>query len=97
MFNLFMQFHSKRTRRIEMKFHRALIIVACLMFTGVQSVAAQQPSKKFKNCTELRKVYPNGVAKSAQAAGQTGAVVNPKIYSANASSDRDKDGIACEK
>ena len=97
MFNLFIQFLLKKHRRIDMKFHRTLFIVTCLVFTGVQSVDAQQPSKKFKNCTELRKVYPNGVAKSAKAAGQTGATVNPKIYSANSSSDRDKDGIACEK
>lgn len=37
----------------------------------------------FKNCTELRKVYPNGVPKSH------------KAY--DAKMDRDKDGYACEK
>lgn len=37
----------------------------------------------FKNCTELRKVYPNGVPKSH------------KAYEAKM--DRDKDGYACEK
>ena len=80
-----------------MNFKRVLLLVACLTFTGVQSVEAQQPSKKFKNCTELRKVYPSGVAKSAKSAGQTGAVVNAKIYTENKASDRDKDGVACEK
>ncbi|MFJ8245157.1 thermonuclease family protein [Peribacillus asahii] len=37
----------------------------------------------FKNCTELRKVYPNGVSKSHPA------------YQAKM--DRDKDGYACER
>lgn len=38
---------------------------------------------KFKNCTELRKVYPNGVPKGHPA-------YDPKM-------DRDKDGWACER
>jgi micrococcal nuclease len=37
----------------------------------------------FKNCTELRKVYPNGVPKGHKA-------YDPKM-------DRDKDGYACER
>ena len=65
---------------------------------GVPSRAiGQAPSKEFKNCTELRKVFPSGVAKSAKAAGATGAKVNVKVYLQNTKSDRDKDGIACEK
>ena len=60
-------------------------------------VAAAPPSKAYKNCTELRKVYPAGVAKSAKAAGTTGAAVNPKVYKENAKSDRDNDGVACER
>lgn len=51
---------------------------------------------RFKNCTELRKVHPRGVARDAAAAGGTGATVAPATYKANAGSDRDKDGIACE-
>jgi len=82
---------------MKVNLKRILIIVACLTFTGAQSVQAQQPSKKFKNCTELRKVYPSGVAKSAKAAGQTGAAINAKVYAENAAIDRDKDGVACEK
>jgi len=51
---------------------------------------------KYKNCTELRKVHRNGVARDATAAGKTGATVDAATYKANAGSDRDKDGIACE-
>jgi Excalibur calcium-binding domain len=52
--------------------------------------------KKFKNCTELRKSFPKGVARDAKSAGNSGAAVNALVYQQNASSDRDKDGIACE-
>ncbi len=58
-------------------------------------------AKKFKNCTELNKVYPGGVAKPG-AVNKGGATknqptVNAALYKANVKSDRDKDGIACEK
>jgi hypothetical protein len=58
-------------------------------------------AKKFKNCTELNKVYPGGVALPG-AVNAGGAIKKePKydkaLYTANKSSDRDKDGIACEK
>jgi len=54
------------------------------------------PAKKYKNCTELRKAFPKGVAKDAKSAGITGATVNAKVYKENIGSDRDKDGVACE-
>ncbi|WEO76783.1 excalibur calcium-binding domain-containing protein [Cryobacterium sp. SO2] len=60
----------------------------------------------FKNCTALNAKYPGGVAKT----GVTGNLVNGKkrpftkkpvfstpLYAANKKSDRDKDGIACER
>jgi hypothetical protein len=58
-------------------------------------------AKKFKNCTELNKVYPGGVAKPG-AVNKGGATkkkptIDAALYKANAKSDRDKDGIACEK
>lgn len=52
---------------------------------------------RYKNCTDLRKVHPRGVARDAAAAGATGATVDAATYKANAGADRDKDGIACEK
>ena len=54
-----------------------------------------------QNCTELNKVYPGGVA--LPGAVNAGGVTKkePKydaaLYQANKKSDRDGDGIACEK
>ena len=55
----------------------------------------------FKNCTELNKVYPGGVAKPG-AVNKGGATkkeptIDAALYKANKKSDRDGDGIACEK
>ena len=75
----------------------ALIITLFILTTSPVNAAA----KKFKNCTELNKVYPGGVA--LPGAVNTGGATKkePKydkaLYTANKSSDRDKDGIACEK
>lgn len=58
----------------------------------------------YANCTALNRVYPHGVAKvggvdrvSGRGTGATGFLVSNALYSANAKSDRDKDGVACEK
>ncbi len=55
----------------------------------------------FKNCTELNKVYPGGVALpgAVNSGGTTKKEpkYNKALYIANKKSDRDKDGIACEK
>ena len=73
------------------------ITVAVVAFPSHSYAAA----KKFKNCTELNKVYPGGVALPG-AANKGGATKKtPKydkaLYTANKKSDRDGDGIACEK
>jgi hypothetical protein len=76
----------------------ALLVVVVAVAPTTQATAA---AKKFKNCTELNKVYPGGVA--LPGAVNAGGVTKkePKydkaLYTANKSSDRDKDGIACEK
>jgi hypothetical protein len=63
--------------------------------------SAQAAPKVFKNCTELNKVYPGGVA--IPGAVNAGGVTKKEpfydkaLYNANKKSDRDKDGIACEK
>jgi hypothetical protein len=58
-------------------------------------------AKVFKNCTELNKVYPGGVARpgAINVGGTTKKApkYNKALYLANQKSDRDKDGIACEK
>ena len=60
--------------------------------------------KEFKNCTELNKTYKHGVGKSGakdKVRGSTkpvtGFKVSTKIYNENKKSDRDGDGVACEK
>ena len=76
----------------------SLLVVGFLIPSTIPSFAA---AKKFKNCTELNKVYPGGVALpgAVNAGGTTKQtpMYDKKLYEANKKSDRDKDGIACEK
>ena len=62
---------------------------------------AQAAAKVFKNCTELNKVYPGGVALPGAVNAGGNTKKEPKydkaLYNANKKSDRDKDGLACEK
>lgn len=51
--------------------------------TGTTSKASNGITQEFSNCTELRKVYPNGVPQ------------HHKAYEAKM--DRDQDGYACER
>lgn len=74
------------------------ITLALLLLFLPNSYAAP---KVFKNCSALNKVYPGGVAKPG-AINLGGVTKNePKydlgLYKANKKSDRDGDGIACEK
>ena len=76
-----------------------LALVISLIFPTTSSVNAA--AKMFKNCTELNKVYPGGVAKPG-AVNKGGATkkeptIDAALYKANKKSDRDNDGIACEK
>jgi hypothetical protein len=63
--------------------------------------SSQAAVKVFKNCTELNKVYPGGVAMPG--AINSGGITkktpkyNKALYLGNKKSDRDRDGIACEK
>lgn len=71
-----------------------------ILLIGLSSPANAAP-KKFKNCTALNKVYPGGVALpgAINAGGVTKKepTYDAALYKANKGSDRDKDGIACEK
>lgn len=63
--------------------------------------------RAYKNCTELRKVYPHGVGRVGardRVSGKSKPVTNwtrdTATYNLNKKSDRDQggpDGIACEK
>lgn len=77
----------------------ALTVCVGLIFGVIPN--SQAAVKVFKNCTELNKVYPGGVALpgAANSGGTTKKTpkYNKALYLANQKSDRDKDGIACEK
>jgi len=77
------------------------LIIFCLGLLVAFPTQSNAAAKKFKNCTELNKVYPGGVAKPG-AVNKGGAIkkepfIDAALYKANIKSDRDKDGIACEK
>ena len=80
---------------------RLLIATISLGLTIGLMPSSQAAAKVFKNCTELNRIYPGGVALpgAVNAGGKTKK--EPKydkaLYIANKKSGRDKDGIACEK
>jgi len=80
---------------------KVVAIIICVGFSTVSFPTANAAAKVFKNCTELNKIYPGGVA--LPGAVNTGGAIkkepkyNKALYTANKKSDRDGDGIACEK
>ena len=79
----------------------ATVAAAALVITPAVSAEAK-PAKTYKNCTALNKVYKHGVAKKGARDRTSGTPVttfkvSTKLYNANKKSDRDKDGVACEK
>lgn len=84
---------------MRIKSKRLCLLVIVIGITNVQPSFAA--AKVFKNCTELNKVYPGGVALPGAVNAGGATTKTPKydknLYLANQKSDRDKDGIACEK
>ncbi|WP_020614958.1 excalibur calcium-binding domain-containing protein [Paenibacillus daejeonensis] len=85
-----------------MKKWLTVILAVSLVCGGASSAVASGKVKTYKNCTELNKDYPGGVARSADTKNVGGKTkykpfVSKALYDANKKSDRDKDGIACEK
>ncbi len=80
---------------------RLITVTISLGLTFGLISAGQAAVKVFKNCTELNKVYPGGVALPGAINSGGATMKKPKydkrLYNANKKSDRDKDGIACEK
>jgi hypothetical protein len=84
---------------------KILLVATLLLISNVQNSYAI-PEKKFKNCTELNKVYVGGISEKVTSTNKnkTGVPqesknapkVSSKIYKENKGLDRDKDGIACE-
>ncbi len=69
-----------------------------------RSVESMAAARVFANCTALNKVYRHGVGRkgardrvSGSSRPVTNFTVNTAVYNANKKSDRDRDGIACER
>lgn len=76
------------------------VVALALLTSG--GAGAAVTAKEYANCTALNKVYKHGVGKWGAHDKTTGTPVtsftrNNKVYRLNTKSDRDKDGIACEK
>jgi hypothetical protein len=81
---------------------RVVISLSLIFSLLIPTVSlANATAKKFKNCTELNKIYPGGVALPGSINVGGATKKEPKydkaLYTANKKSDRDGDGIACEK
>ena len=80
---------------------KLIAVIICLGLLTAFPSTANAAAKKFKNCTELNKVYPGGVALPGAVNAGGATKKTPKydkaLYTANKKSDRDGDGIACEK
>ncbi len=81
----------------------SLLMGTFVLAPAVSASAAPKP-KAYKNCTELNKAYKHGVGRPGardKVSGKTKPVTtftrSAAVYKLNAKSDRDKDGIACEK
>ena len=86
---------------------RQIVVAACSIALSAGTVLAvstpaEAANKTYKNCTALHKDYKHGVGRPGAKDKTSGTPVtnftkNKKVYDKNTKSDRDKDGIACEK
>ncbi|XAS77620.1 excalibur calcium-binding domain-containing protein [Dermatophilaceae bacterium Sec6.4] len=83
-----------------------LMTAALIMGTALVSAPADAApaAKTYPNCTALNKAFPHGVGRkgakdkvSRGAKPVTNFTINTAVYNKNTKSDRDHDGIACEK
>ncbi len=82
---------------------RRMLIAAttAAMFIGM-AAPSHGAAKTYKNCTALNKDYAHGVGRKGARDKTSGTPVTSfkvsnSLYAANRHSDRDGDGIACEK
>lgn len=76
----------------------------CVAALTIVSAQPAEAATTYKNCTAINKHYPHGVGKSGahdHVSGTSKPVTNftrsTATYNANKKSDRDHDGISCEK
>ena len=77
-------------------------LVVALVAPMATASAVTKSAKTYRNCTALNKDYPHGVGRPGARDKTSGTPVtnfkrSKALYKANNGSDRDKDGIACEK
>ena len=80
----------------------ALVIGSLAVPTMDAEAATKVKIIEYKNCKALNEVYPGGVAKDAKVKNKGGKTkhtpfVSAELYAKNKKSDRDDDGIACER
>jgi len=77
-------------------------LLALALLVGSALPVSAEGAKTYKNCTAIHADYPGGIAKAAGIKNKGGKTrykphVSKALYEANKKSDRDKDGIACER
>lgn len=87
-------------KKITMAIISGALLLGVTVSNPVQTDAAA--AKKYSNCAAVNKDYPGGVAKDSKVKNKGGKTkfkptVSAELYKLNASKDRDKDGIACER
>ena len=92
---------SLRTDRLPVRSMLVTTMTTSLLL-GATAAPSQGAATKYKNCAALNKAYPHGVGRKGARDKTSGKpvttfTVSASVYAANTGSDRDKDGIACEK
>lgn len=79
-------------------------VAAAALPVAVPTADAARPAKSYANCSALHRDYPHGVGRAGardHVRGSTRPVtsfkVSTRLYQANRGSDRDGDGVACER
>lgn len=82
----------------------AMMVLCAVGVGSAPAMAAAPRPRTYANCTALNHVYPHGVGKPGardHVSGHTPPVTtftrSAAVYALNTKSDRDRDGIACEK
>jgi hypothetical protein len=80
----------------------AVVLAVTATFASAGTATSAPSPRTFDNCTALNKVYPHGVGRPGARDRTSGTPVttfkrSTALYNANSKSDRDKDGVACEK
>jgi hypothetical protein len=77
-------------------------LAGLIVIAAPTAATATPAATRYKNCSKLNAAYPHGVGKPGARDKTSGTPVtsfkrSASLYKANTHSDRDRDGIACEK